>query len=70
MTIRKYGNKYFSGIRYSFLGDRVVLEYEIDHDRSVDNSFVLQFGGGQLLYKSLTLFGRTLAFEIRLDPFD
>ena len=64
MTIRRYGNKYFSGIRYSFLGDRIGLEYEIDFDRSPSNSFSFQLGGDALFWISVTLFGRTLSFDI------
>ena len=68
MTIKKYGNQYFSGIRYSFLGDRVSLSYEIDYDRSNGNSFVIQFGGDVIFWKSITLFGRTLSFEVTTNP--
>ena len=63
MTYETYGNQYIKGYRYSFFSDRIVVEYELSHNRSFSPWFTLQLGGDALLYKAVGAFGRSLSFE-------
>jgi hypothetical protein len=65
MTYEIYGNQYVKGYRYSFFGERVVMEYELSRmQQSFSPWFVFQLGGDALLYKSLGAWGRSLSFEL------
>lgn len=64
MRVDQYGNSFYRATVYSLFGGRVYLEYERDYANVPQNSFLLQVGGDHLLYKSLTLFGRSLSFGI------
>ena len=63
MTINRYANQYCTTTVYSFFGGRVYLEFEKYHERKVPY-FLLQFGGDHLVYKSLSVFNRSLTFGL------
>ncbi len=64
MRVEHFENSFYKSTVYSFFGGRVYLEYERAQVNLPDNCLLIQFGGGQLLYKSLSLFGRTINFQL------
>ena len=64
MRVDQYENSFYRTTVYSLFNGRVYLEYQQDYDTVPGNSFLLQFGGDHLFFKSLTLFGRSLSFGI------
>ncbi len=69
MTVKRYANQYCVTVVYSFLGDRVYLEFEKYREPKKGSlfglgHFLFQLGGDHLLYLSITLFDRGLTFGL------
>ncbi len=69
MRVDNFESSFYRATVYSLFGGRVYLEYERDYINTPENSFLLQLGGDHLVFKSLSLFGRTISFGL-LPQFD